>query len=82
VLPRLGTATSQQLLVDMASTPTQPIALRRQAADALAVSVQQAGKLLTSQEILRQYDRYNASETADADTQAVLGQVLDIFEAK
>ena len=82
VLPRLGTATSQQLLVDMASTPTQPISLRRQAADALAVSVQQAGKLLTSQEILRQYDRYNASETADADTQAVLGQVLDIFEAK
>jgi hypothetical protein len=32
--------------------------------------------------VLRQYDRYNASETADADTQQVLGQILDILEKK
>ena len=82
VLPRLGTAASQQLLVEMASMRAQPIAIRRQAADGLAASVKYAGKLLTSEEILQLYDRYNASETADADTQAVLGQVLDIFEAQ
>ena len=32
--------------------------------------------------ILGQYDRYNASETADADTQQVLGGILDAIEKK
>jgi hypothetical protein len=82
VLALVGTAKSQQLLVDLISTGAQPIGVRRQAADALAVSVERAGKLLTTQEIRRQYDRYNASETADAETQAVLSRVLDILEAK
>ena len=82
VLPPLGTAASQQLLVNLASTQAQPIEMRQQAATGLATSVKQFGKLLTSHQILRQYDRYNASETADADTQEVLGQVLDILEAQ
>jgi hypothetical protein len=29
-----------------------------------------------------QYDRYNASESADADTQQVLSSVLDAIEKK
>ena len=82
VLPLLGTAASQQLLVNLASTQAQPIEMRQQAATGLATSVKQFGKLLTSHQILRQYDRYNASETADADTQDVLGQVLDILAAQ
>ncbi len=80
VLAVLGTAGSQQLLLDYVSTGTLPIELRRTASKSLATSVGRYGKLLTSDEILRQYDRYNASETADSDTQEVLGEVLDLLE--
>ncbi len=36
---------------------------------------------MTSAEIGRQYDRYNASEDLDADTQKILGLILDCIEA-
>ena len=52
------------------------------AAEALAASVAKFGIQLTREQILRQYDRYNASETADADTQQVLGSILDVLEKK
>ena len=39
--------------------------------------------MLTSDEILRQYDRYNASETLrHCDTQQVLAGLLDTIEAR
>jgi hypothetical protein len=38
--------------------------------------------LLTTSEIRQQYDQYNASETADAATQQVLGSILDTIEKK
>ena len=37
--------------------------------------------LLTSQEILLQYDRYNNSEQLDRETQLVLGSLLNSIEA-
>jgi hypothetical protein len=37
---------------------------------------------LTTDEILRQYDLYNANAGADPDTHAVLGAVLDAIELK
>lgn len=80
VLAVLGTADSQQLLLNFISTGTLPIESRRTASKALTSSFERYGKLLTSDEILRQYDRYNASETADSDTQEVLGEVLDLLE--
>jgi len=80
LLAVLGTAGSQQLLIDYASSKALPIETRRKAADALQQSVERYGKLLTSEQLSRQYDRYNASETADRDTQQVLGQVLDALE--
>jgi len=80
VLAVLGTADSQQLLLDYLSTDTLPIELRQTAGGAFAKSVKRFGKLLTSQEILRQYDRYNASETADRSTQRLLSEVLDLLE--
>ena len=58
LLAVLGTAGSQQLLVDCASTQSLPIALRQRAADALEQSVGRYGKLLTAEETHRQYDRY------------------------
>ncbi len=80
VLAVLGTADSQQLLLNFISTDTLPIETRHMASKALATSVGRYGKLLTSDEILHQYDRYNASETADSETQEVLGEVLDLLE--
>ncbi|NOY28738.1 MAG: hypothetical protein GXP28_00760 [Planctomycetes bacterium] len=78
----VGTAESQQTLLNLASQNSQPIELRRNAAGAFATSVQRVGRQLTTAQIHRQYDRYNASGTADEATQQVLGQVLDALEKK
>lgn len=82
LLGNLGTAASQQALLDVASRWTQPLDLRSAAARAFQQSTKQNGILLTSSEILRQYERYNQSETMDADTQQVLGTILDSIEAR
>jgi hypothetical protein len=80
VLGNLGTPQSQQALVDVASRPTLPLGLRKAAAKAFGRSVESHGILLTTDKILRQYDRYNASATLDVDTQQVLGFILDAIE--
>jgi hypothetical protein len=49
--------------------------------EAFRRSIQARGILLTTQQILRQYDRYNASESQDRSTQQVLGLILDCIEA-
>jgi HEAT repeat protein/CheY-like chemotaxis protein len=82
ILAQLGSHESQHRLVDMASTYGLPIELREMAAEAFRASVQRYGVQLTASEILAQYDRYNASETADRPTQAVLGHVLDTIEGE
>jgi len=82
VLAVLGTVDSQTALVDYASALTLPIETRRAAAEALAANFRRYGIRLTRAQVLAQYDRYNASETADADTQAVLGGILDLIEKK
>jgi CheY-like chemotaxis protein len=81
-LGKLGTAESQSSLVDFASQATLPLESRSQAAEAFRASVAAHGVLLTNDQILTQYDRYNASETADADTQRVLGLLLDAIESR
>jgi CheY-like chemotaxis protein len=78
----LGTPESQRALVNFASQPTLPIEIRAQAADAFRKNVAARGVLLTSGEILTQYDRYNASERADARTQRILGSLLDAIESR
>ena len=77
-----GTAESQLTLLDYASQRVHPIKDRQLAADAFAISVDRYGKQLRLAEIRRQYERYNASETADEATQKVLGQILDTLEKK
>jgi len=81
-LAHLGTPDAQRALVDVASTNALPLETRQRAAEAFRDSVVRRGKLLTTGEIERQYDRYNASETLDAETQRVLGFVLDVIEAE
>ncbi|MCI0358787.1 MAG: hypothetical protein L0211_09925 [Planctomycetaceae bacterium] len=80
VLGKLGTPTSQKALVDFASQHTRPISSREAAAAAFAAAVKARGLNLTQQQIMTQFDRYNASERQDAQTQAVLGSLLDAIE--
>ena len=80
VLANLNSAESQRALVDMASRFTQPLELRKAAAAAFCENMQKHGILLTTEEIRRQYDRYNESEKQDAATQHVLGLILDCLE--
>lgn len=81
-LASMATAAAQETLVDFASNPTATIENRRAAAAALATSIDSFGIMLTPTQVRQQYDRYNASETADRETQQVLGQVLDVLERK
>jgi hypothetical protein len=82
VLAILRSADAQSHLVDFASSQTFPIAARRAAVAALAENVKRYGVQLTRPQILAQYDRYNASESAGKDTQQVLSEILDILERK
>jgi len=81
-LALLGTPISQQELLNLVSLPTAPIATREAAAKAFGRSVGQFGVLLTTTQIKEQYNRYNASESADAPTQQVLASVLDTIETQ
>jgi CheY-like chemotaxis protein len=80
-LALLGTPASQRALADFASHSSVPIEARNAAAQAFAESVKRYGILLTAEEILSQYDRYNASASLDSATQAVLGNLLDTLES-
>jgi len=82
VLAALGTSESQTMLVDFASLGTLPIETRQAATEALAASVAKFGVQLKRDQVVVQYDRYNASESADAATQKVLARVLDVIEKK
>lgn len=81
-LANVGTAGAQRTLVDFASQAAQPMELRKLAAESFATNRAKFGVLLSTEEIALQYDRYNASETATAETQQVLGQLLDTLEKK
>jgi len=81
VLANLGTPRCQRALVDLASRWTQPMELRQAATRAFRQSTEQNGILLTTEQILLQYDRYNRSENLDTGTQQVLALILDCIEA-
>ncbi len=80
-LANLGTHGAQRALVDLASQSSRPIGMRQAAEAAFAKSVPLRGIQLTSDEIVRQYDRYNASRDLNEATQKVLGSILDTIEA-
>jgi len=82
VAGNLGTPEAQQALVEAASRFSLPIQIRRAAAAAFAHSTKEHGILLTSEQILRQYDRYNRSADQDRSTQQVLARILDAIEAR
>jgi CheY-like chemotaxis protein len=81
ILANMNSVESQRTLVDVASRVTLPLEMRKAAATAFRENTQKYGILLTTDEIRRQYDRYNASKTLDAPTQHVLALILDCLEA-
>lgn len=80
VLQEQPTAEAQKGLVDLASSPAEPLPTRKAAVAGFAHATRRWGILLTTEEIQRQYDRYNQSASLDAETQKVLGRILDILE--
>ncbi|NOY41444.1 MAG: response regulator [Planctomycetes bacterium] len=81
-LAMAGTTGSQLALIDFASRGVNPIEMRQLAAESFATSVQRFGKQMRLDTIHQQYERYNTSESAGAETQQVLGQILDALEGK
>ena len=82
MLAELGTATAQRSLLELADLATQPAAAREAAAAALARNIEMFGLRLTRDEILQQYDLYNANAGRNGDTHDVLSAVLDAIEQK
>lgn len=80
LLGLLGTPEVQRALVTLASQHARPLAERQAAAAAFAQAVERRGLLLTRDEILLQYDRYNRSAALDSGTQQVLAAVLNAIE--
>ncbi len=81
VLANLGTAESQQALVELAGRATAPLAARTAALGGFRRATEQYGILLTTDQIRLQYERYNQSGTLDEATRKVLGLILDCIEA-
>jgi hypothetical protein len=75
-------SSAQRSLLEVINSSTQPLATREAAAAAFAHSRQEYGVLLTRAEILQQYELYNANAGRNADTNLVLGAVLDAIEGK
>ena len=82
ILGRIGSARSQRALVNVASQTIFSLEERKSAAASLATAVQLRGNLLTTGEILQQYERYNSSRLLDKETQDVLGSILDTLESR
>ncbi len=82
VLAHFATPAAQTALVEYADIIVNPLDLRQHAARRFAEAISRRGTLLTRKQIMDQYDRYNASETLDAGTQEVLGQVIDAIESR
>jgi hypothetical protein len=78
---RLGTHSSQVALLNLASAAVQPLDVRQAAAAAFAQSVKRFGVRLAPSDVVRQYQRYNASARLDKATQQLLGGILDTIEA-
>lgn len=82
VAGKLGTPQAQTALVEVASRFCAAPETRQAAAVAFAQSIRAHGILLTTAQILRQYDRYNQSADQPPETQRILARILDAIEAR
>ncbi len=81
VAATLKTTFAQNKLVELIGDTRFDVATRRRALEALKRQWATNGSLLRGPEIVKMYDRYNASEKEDIETQKVLSEALDAFEA-
>lgn len=82
LLGYLGDEPAQKVLVATASQKDLSVEDRQRAANAFGEAVLRRGLMLRKAEVYGQYDRYNASETEDKETQEILGQILDVIETQ
>ncbi len=82
ILASQPTAVAQRAMLGFVSQGDLPIEAREMVADAFESAVKRGGTMLTTREIQLQYERYNASENQPAETQQLLGRVLDVIEAR
>ncbi len=80
ILARLATPAAQTQLVEAASRDNWPLELRVKALGGFREAVEKRGVQLTTQQILRQYERYNQSAHRDPAVQKLLGLILDCIE--
>ncbi|MDO5567341.1 MAG: hypothetical protein Q4G59_11840, partial [Planctomycetia bacterium] len=77
VVPTLGI---QNHLINLLGDVRLPVETRRKALAAYSDHVKSFGSKLRGPDIVRLYDRYNASETEDVETQKILSAALDQYE--
>ena len=70
----------QNLLIDLIGDIRFSTEIRRRALVAFEQNLNKNGSLLRGPDIIRMYDRYNASETEDRETQNILSSLLDVYE--
>lgn len=80
VIGKIGSPDAQAALVNLANDRTRTVPTREAAVDAFRASAAKFGLLLTRDQILRQYELYNASRDLDRETQSLLGSILDVIE--
>lgn len=71
---------AQKALVELAGDTRFGVAVRRGAVDAFERQLAANGLLLRGPDVVAMYNRYNASEKEDAQTQKVLSDLLDVYE--
>jgi hypothetical protein len=82
LLAEMNHHTAQLALVEFLNRREVPIKQRNQALEQFQATINRHGVLLTRNEVLQQYTVYNASATADAETQRILNTVLDLLESR
>jgi len=80
-LGALGTPAAQRRLVELIGNSLAPMPERELALTALQDSIRRHGILLTTDQLLAQYDRYHASQGEAAEEQRLLSSLLDALEA-
>ena len=82
VLGNLGTPGAQSALLDLANMGPARVESRQAAAAAFNSSIKRFGTLLTTGQVVHQYDRYNASEGESPEAQQLLASILDAIEER
>ena len=80
ILATIGTPETQTLLLNYASRVGSPILDRRLAFQTLIENAEAGGIRLTNEQLLHQYDLYNASRMEDEASQQLLNDILDWIE--